>query len=299
MICCCDEYINMKYAIQQCITYFTSVHWKNSSSGFSKTYKIGNLIIRKFRCIKDHVRKTIRIPFAWIGLSAIGDVADNVGPTERSRIFVRSPSRAINLFHLSFLFSPLSKRTPWNGTFPDYRLDYYAETQRRHGDALLRSDSQPPLTLQEFLSPLQRPPPLQFPPSPYSRNDSALKFAGRPPSPRKCMAGLIAVSDRIHPFVRLPNRLQRFPFSLSFLRLFLFFLFFFFFRLFQSTIRGGTITFLRFLGVDGERDIIRDNVISLFVDLGYLMFDFLGFFWNIIFLKQKCNSISFNWKIIK
>lgn len=238
--------------------YFTSVHWKNSSNGFSKTQKIGNLIIRKFRCIKDHVRKTIRIPFAWIGLSAIGDVADNVGPTERSRIFVRSPSRAINLFHLSFLFSPLSKRTPWNGTFPDYRLDYYAETQRRHGDALLRSDSQPPLTLQEFLSPLQRPPPLQFPPpSPYSRNDSALKFAGRPPSPRKCMAGLIAVSDRIHPRIHSFGYLigyKDFPSPFPFCACSFFFLFLFLSAMFPvDSIRGGTITFLRFLGVDGER----------------------------------------------
>lgn len=199
---------------------------------------VQNLIIRKFCSI---ITFTKRSGFACIGPSAIGDVADNVGPTERSRIFVRSPPRAINLFHLSFLFSPLSKRTPWNGTFPDYRLDYYAETQRRHGDALLRSDSWPPLTLQEFLLSPLRPPPLQFPPTPHSRNDPALKFAGRPASPRKCMAGLIAVSDRIHPRIHSFGYLigQRFPFFLPFLRLF--FLSFSSFRLFQPTIRGRAI----------------------------------------------------------
>lgn len=123
-----------------------------------------------------------------------------------------------------------------------------------------------------------RPPPLQFPPSPYSRNDPALKFAGRPTSPRKCMAGLIAVSDQIHPRIHSFGYLigQRFPFFRSFLRLF-FLSFFFSFRLFQPTIRGGTIAFLGFLGVDGEKDIIRDNVIALFVDSGCLMFDFFRF----------------------
>lgn len=44
----------------------------------------------------------------------------------------------------------LSKRTPCDGMFPDYRLDY-AETQRRQGDALLRSDSSSPFTSREFL----------------------------------------------------------------------------------------------------------------------------------------------------
>lgn len=242
MICCCDKYIN----IQEYKIYDIFSRQKNTCTVLA-TYKIDDLIIRKSRCVKDHVHKTIRIPFACIGPSAIGDVADNVGPTKRSRIFVRSPpvTRAINLFHLSFLFSPLSKRTPWNGTFPDYRLDYYAETQRRHRDALLRSDSQPPLTLQEFLSPL-RPPPLQFPPSPYSRNDSALKFAGRPASPRKCMAGLIAISDRIHPRIHSFGYLigQRFPFFLSFLRLFFFSFFGYFNQLFEGELQ-------RFLGFQG------------------------------------------------
>lgn len=50
----------------------------------------------------------------------------------------------------------LSKRTLCDGMFPDYRLDY-AETQRRQGDALLRSDSSSPFTSREFLPPLVHP----------------------------------------------------------------------------------------------------------------------------------------------
>lgn len=80
-----------------------------------------------------------------------------------------------------------------------------------------------------------------------------------------------------NPFVRLPNRTK-----ISLLPFLFAPVLFFFFRLFQPTIRGGAIAFLGFLGVDGERDIIRDNVIALFVDLGCLMFDFFRFFRNVI-----------------
>lgn len=81
-----------------------------------------------------------------------------------------------------------------------------------------------------------------------------------------------------NPFVRLPNRtkISLLPFLFAPVLSF----FFFSFRLFQPTIRGGTIAFLGFLGVDGERDIIRDNVIALFVDSGCLMFDFFRRFFS-------------------
>lgn len=61
----------------------------------------------------------------------MGDAADYLGPTERSRIFVRSPpSRAIYLFHLSFPFF-LLKQTDAVGTARSQTA--VSTTQRRNG----------------------------------------------------------------------------------------------------------------------------------------------------------------------
>lgn len=161
-IAICEKYLSSASSVIR-VPRFTEVRYHCRSA---KSYRSSGPDLKARRAGRCDAGKTMHA----YGVAACNNSAiDYPGPGSHwKQVHFRKTALVLYLAVYS-IYSPssppvrppilgqaLSKRTLRDGTFPDYRLDY-AETQRRQGDARLRSDSSSPFTSREFLPPLVHP----------------------------------------------------------------------------------------------------------------------------------------------